>query len=178
MKKLLACIFIATLTIGLTAMDFLPMRENISHQNKNGYLLNSNFKDHKTTISDPDGHIIWSLTDYIGVKKPILSPNGEYLILLGQETDAPLLRTSLDEKEPIITIYKAGERYKEISIEDIYRLNIKEIIEKHELAEYGGGWVGLDQIINIEQFTSSAINWNKHQITIELLDKTSKTISF
>ncbi len=143
----------------------------------NGYVLKStpsNVSGHDKTSIYKAGLLskdfLWDLDVYVGQRQLYLSDDGLILILFGNVYFRNTVKN--DEASSILEIYEKNKQVQSFPYNQITSVAILEDVKKHNLPEFGGGWVDISKVLEIKN-----VDWKKRKIFF-LHNKIEREISF
>ncbi|MEM7646709.1 MAG: hypothetical protein AAF203_07365 [Pseudomonadota bacterium] len=145
---------------------FDPSRTQVFHRTKDG----------------ARGERLWKMEDYVGKRRAFLSPDGVFLVLVGDSYLGNYITTGaylkMGENPLYIEVFQSGKSHKAIRHSDIFQKSVKHLVKTHDLRAKGGGWVGMGQLLTNSDDIGQGIDWTKKTLRLELVTGTKKTVSF
>ena len=135
------------------------------------FRVESDPKTNITQVYAPNGEVLWILKEYIGRKIIHLSPDGQSLILIGNQYFGGLLSTN--EQSKVFEVYKKGTLKTSYTFEEFFGMSIATAIREFDIPQMGGGWFAMMRYVRLEQ-----INWEQSQIELHFLDERTRKVDF
>lgn len=121
--------------------------------------------------SDPE-NVLWQFEDYVGKRSLLISPNGEELLLFGNEYFGHII--SQGEGDAILTHISRSGSTKEWKYSEITGQKLIDDLKKYNLAVFGGGWVDISKILILKQ---ALVDWGAQSLTFKYKGQ-KKTLVF
>ena len=138
---------------------------------ESAFRIESDPESQLTKIYTAKGELLWVLNQYIGRKIIHLSPDGQSLILIGNNYFGG--RLADNEEVNIFELYERGTLKKSYNFQMFFGLTIAEAITKFNIPQMGGGWFEMFRYVDIE-----TLSWEKRQLKLIFRDKNTRQRSF
>lgn len=177
-------IFVAMAKEGFS-MDMSPVEETIDIVDDNTKArIKSDLADNMTRVFNHNGQEQYSISEFIGARRYIISKDLKYLIFIGEYHFGKNINLGAyigyPQNPSYIKIFENGKEVKDIKHTDLFEKTARELVDFYDLPEIGGGWISLYYLIkNINKLEGdNHIDWKNKTIFLELCDGSSRVISF